>query len=136
MKSHLYVVLLAGVLLAMGIIAWWSIASADRGMRSELLKQAQLAANTIQTENILALTGSPADLDTPEYQRLKQFLGDVQKTDRHYRFSYLLGRKGDGSIVFFVDAEPGDSPDYAPPESHTPKPQRLCGECSKARLRL
>jgi len=114
-KSHLFSALLAGSLLLGVIISGWVLVSADRGMRSDLLKQAQLVAHTINIEDIQALTGSALDQDAPEYQSLKQFLIDAQKTDIQFRFLYLMGLKGDGSIVILVDAEPGDSPDYAPP---------------------
>ena len=115
LKSHIFSTLLAGSLILGVISTGWVIVRADHGIRSDLLKQAQLAAHTISLEDIQTLTGTPADLDSHEYQSLKQFLVDVQKTDSHYRFAYLMGRKADGSIVFLVDAEPSDSPDYSPP---------------------
>jgi len=39
----------------------------------------------------------------------------VRKVHRTCRFLYLMGRRGDGTVFFFLDSQPPDSKDYAPP---------------------
>jgi PAS domain S-box-containing protein len=91
------------------------IEGTDRQMRADLLQQPRLVTQTLNLENIGALSGTESDLVNPDYQRIKKMLVSLQSADPSYRFFYLMGRKNDGSLFFFVDSEPSDSPDYSPP---------------------
>jgi PAS domain S-box-containing protein len=93
----------------------WLVHQADLEMRESLLKQAQTVAQTVSTERIKALSGSRADLDSPDYLAVKQQLVTVQKTLEKCRFVYLAGRQSDGTVFFFADSEPVNSRDYSPP---------------------
>ena len=105
-----------GVVLIIGaLFAWWTAEQTDREMRADLLRRTRLIAQTINIEPIKGFTGTASDLKNPSYLRLKKQLADVRSANPQYRFLYLLGRKNDGTIFFFVDSEPADSKDYSPP---------------------
>lgn len=95
--------------------AWWTVQWTDARLRQSLLQQATIMARAINPEHVTALSGSPADLDQPCYQRLKQQLAAMRQADDRYRFLYLMGRAGDGRIFFFVDNEPISSGCYSGP---------------------
>ncbi|EGV18349.1 response regulator [Thiocapsa marina] len=103
------------VLIGGSLGAWWSVGLADREMKDSLLLDTRLLAQSLNVERVAALTGGPADLEKPEYERLKSQLAIVAKTDPRYRFVYLMGRRADGQLFIFVDNEPPDSDDYSPP---------------------
>ncbi|SDM88672.1 PAS domain S-box-containing protein [Geoalkalibacter ferrihydriticus] len=103
-------VFVAGVLLA-----WWSVQTAFDHLRQDLLRQAQWLAQTVNIDHVNALSGTPADLQSPAYLRLKkQFSASVSIDPRH-RFIYLMGRNADESVFFFVDNEPVGSADEVAP---------------------
>jgi PAS domain S-box-containing protein len=106
---------LGAILVAGALFTWWMVQQADRQMRADLLEQARLVTQALNIEGVKALSGTPVDLDSPDYQRLKQQLVSVRTANPEYRFLYLMGRQSDGSLFFFVDSEPSDSPDYSPP---------------------
>jgi PAS domain S-box-containing protein len=102
------------------------VSNADRDLREDLLGQARLAAGSVNIERVNVLTGTAADLDTPDYVRLKEQLTSMRAAYPKCRFIYLIGRKDgtsattnvtpvSGSLFFFVDSEPVESSDYSPP---------------------
>ena len=103
------------ILFAWVFFAWWMVLCADREMRSDLLKQTQLVAQAVNVESIQSLAGKEEDLVSPYYLRIKEQLAAVRSANTLCRFVYLLGRKADGTLFFFVDSEPSDSKDYSPP---------------------
>lgn len=108
-----YVLLL--LILSVGSYFIWVFASTtEKSMRNELMVQANLVARSISTENIKSLTGTPADLDSPDYLKLKQILSSVCAANPRCRFAYLMGRKDDGAIFFFVDGEPVGTKNESP----------------------
>ena len=84
-------------------------------MRLELLQQARLAARGIPVETIAQLSGSENDVGTFPYERLKVLLGEIRGAKPNCRFLYLMGRKPDGRVFFYVDSLSRQSADYAPP---------------------
>jgi diguanylate cyclase (GGDEF)-like protein/PAS domain S-box-containing protein len=103
-------------MLTVGILfAWWNTRRADRDLRGELLQQTRLVAQTLEIDRIRSLRGTAADVDTPDYRRLKEQLAAVRSANAQCRFAYLTGRRSDGTIFFFVDSEPVNSTDYSPP---------------------
>lgn len=86
----------------------------DDVQRTGLLSLGQNVAIMINTDRIKLLEGSPEDSIKPDFVRLKQLLEKVHKTNPLNRFSYLTRPTSDG-IIFLVDSEPVDSPDYSPP---------------------
>ncbi len=106
---------IGAVLIAGALFAWWMAARADRELRAGLLRQTRLVAQAVELAPVQALTGTPADLAAPAYRRLKRQLSLVRPASQKCRFVYLLGRRADGAVFFFVDSEPAGSQDYSPP---------------------
>ncbi len=107
-------VLLAVVFVASVFFAWWLTVRTDRGMREDLLQQARLVAGAVNIEHVRALTGTEADLDSPDYLRLKEQFGAVSAANPKCRFVYLMGRRADGTVFFYADSEPAGSEDESP----------------------
>ena len=107
--------LILAILPAGVLFAWWITARADCEKRADLLQQTRLVAQAVNIESIQSLSGTPADLDSPQYQLLKEQLSAVRSANPQCRFVYLLGRKADGTLFFFVDSEKAESKDYSPP---------------------
>ena len=105
----------AVVLAAGAFLAWWMVARADREMRVDLAQHTRLLASAVDLGQVHALTGTKADLASPDYRRLKEQLASVRSTDPLCRFIYLMGRKADGTVFFFVDSEPDASKDCSGP---------------------
>jgi PAS domain-containing protein len=113
--NHRCWIALMSVILATGMLfAWWTAHRADREMRFDLIQQARLAAQTLNIERVKALSGTEADLDSPEYLHLKKQLAAVRSIYSQSRFVYLMGRKADGTVFFYVDGEPAGSEDESP----------------------
>ncbi|MEI7899717.1 MAG: ATP-binding protein [bacterium] len=103
------------------LLAGWMVVQADRELRADLLKQTRLVAQAVSFECAQSLTGTAADLDNLSYHRLKEQLIVLRSDDPQCRFVYLLGRKADGTVLFFVDSEPLLSKDYSPPGQPLPE---------------
>ena len=89
--------------------------SEDSNKRKELLIQARIAEKSINKHRILNLSGTKADLDSPDYIHLKKQLAAIHSANPECRFIYIIGKRPDGKFFFFLDSEPADSPDYSPP---------------------
>ncbi len=98
-----------------GLFIEWTAHRVDRQMREEIFLQAQMTAQAVDTKNVAALSGTEADLTSPDYLRLKEQLSMIRNVSPTCRFIYLMGRRPDGKIFFYVDSEPSDSADYSPP---------------------
>jgi len=105
---------ITALLISGALFTWWSVNRADHAMRDDLLQQANQVAPAITLRRLQALTGTVADLTTPDYLRLKEQLADGQKANPGCRFAYLMGRKPDGRVFFFVDNEPVGSEHESP----------------------
>ena len=103
-------------LFAVGVLfIAWMAHRVDRQMRNEILMQARIVAQAIDTRNLTTLSGSAADLASPDYVRLKEQLSMIRKANTKCRFIYLMGQRPDGQIFFFVDSEDPASSEYSPP---------------------
>ncbi|MCB2144967.1 MAG: PAS domain S-box protein [Deltaproteobacteria bacterium] len=112
--SRTLIILLGGILLAGAFTTWWTVRQANRYMREDLLYQARLVAQTVDIKRILSLSGSDADLIAADYLRLKEQLACIRKASAGCKFIYLLGRRENGPVFFFVDSEPPGSEDESP----------------------
>jgi signal transduction histidine kinase/CheY-like chemotaxis protein/HPt (histidine-containing phosphotransfer) domain-containing protein len=108
-------VLLIIVLTAGSVFVGWTVHRADRRMREDLLLQARLVAQAINLDRVKSLCGAEADLVSADYLRLKQQLNQARQANFKCRFFYILGRKDDGTVFFYVDSEPSDSKELSPP---------------------
>jgi PAS domain S-box-containing protein len=104
------------IILASGILlTLWNIQREENFLREDLLTKTRLVQECINPGHVKALSGTEADLISPDYQTLKGQLRRIQSTDPLIRFIYILGQRPDGTIFFFIDAEPPESGDYSPP---------------------
>jgi len=87
---------------------------ADRMRRNSLLNTTKMIALSLCYERIGALSGTPEDIENPDYKYIKEQLVNVSKENPRCRYIYLLSRK-EGKIVFLADSEPQNSGNYSPP---------------------
>ena len=108
-------VIAALALLAFGALLEWRMAvQADREMRADLLHQTRVVAQGVFLDRLRALTGTPADFNLPAYRLLKEQFAAVRFANPQCRFVYLMGRKADGTVFFFVDDRPIGHVEEAP----------------------
>ena len=120
-KSNYWLIAAIAILLIIGIpLTFWTAQQQDHVMREQMLIKTKLAGSGISSAQIDALSGSDADLKSPEYQKLKKLMIDYRASDPGIRFTYLIGQRPDGSYFFFVDSEPPESADYSPPGQDYP----------------
>jgi len=104
------------LILSIGILSTVSFwVKANYKMRGEMLDQAHMLSQILDMNKIQTLTGTPTDLENPEYLLLKEQLADIKQINDDFRFIYLMGRKTNGPVFFFVDNEPKGSLDESPP---------------------
>jgi diguanylate cyclase (GGDEF)-like protein/PAS domain S-box-containing protein len=106
-------------ILAMIVAAGWAFThwtgmSADARMRSGILTQTRVAARAINVNRAHTLTGTPDDLRSPDYRRLKSQLASIRTAGASYRSVYLVGLRDSGRI-FYVSSERPGSKDYSSP---------------------
>lgn len=107
---------LTGVILLVALVfAGWITYKADSDMRREFLQQTRQAAQTLDIDCLHALSGTEADLVDSGYQQLKKQLAFIRTATPSCRFVYLIGRKPDGGMFFYLDSESVGSSDYSPP---------------------
>ena len=117
-KERPYVTMI--VFLVALFLSWLFIGSLGKNKEQELesnfISRAKIVAATLSFDNIQNLKGSEEDLKNYDYQRIKASLAFILKGEKDARFLYLMGQK-ENKIIFYVDAEPETSKDYASPGS-------------------
>ncbi len=96
-------------------VTYETMVAKDSSMRGDLLANSKVAAIAVDADDIKALNGSTEDLNSSHYQKLKALMAEQRAAIPSARFVYLLGQLPNGTIFFFVDSEPADSPDSSPP---------------------
>lgn len=81
---------------------------------SEAIMLAESVESIMHTEHILELSGREEDTSKPEYIMTKFSLSKLVTTTNPIRFAYIVAQRND-EIIFLVDSESPDSPDYSPP---------------------
>ena len=114
-KPRLMLFALVAIFATGALFSWLAVSRTDRRMRHDLLLQTRLVAQSLDIGKLQALTGTRADLDNPVYQQLKLQLSSIRLADPNCRFVYLMGRRSDGTVFFYVDSEPPNSKDYSYP---------------------
>ena len=103
------------IIVAVGALSSYYVhEKVDASGRAHILDRAGTIAALLPPEYIHALTGSDADLGTPDYEHLKKLLIDVRSVNSDVRFVYLMGTQN-GAIFFYADSEQPTSEDYSPP---------------------
>ena len=115
--------------------AWWTARRTDGEMRTDLLQQTQITTQAMDVNHVKALSGTEADLGKPEYRRLSEQAKAVCSVKTGWRWIYLMGRRSDGTVFFFLDSEPDGSKDHAFPGQvydEAPESFRLVFETGRA----
>ncbi len=113
--ARFYIFSLTLCMLAIGaLFSWWMSVRTDRDLRANLLEQTRMVTQAVDIEQVKTLTGTEADLISPNYLRLKERFTAVNSANPHSRFVYLMGRRTDGAVFFFLDSEPVGSEDESP----------------------
>jgi diguanylate cyclase (GGDEF)-like protein/PAS domain S-box-containing protein/putative nucleotidyltransferase with HDIG domain len=81
---------------------------------NEAIQLAESVEALLHTEHIAMLSGDVVDLDRPEYMMTKASFVRLVAATNPFHFAYLMQEK-DGQIIFLLDSEEPDSPDYSPP---------------------
>jgi PAS domain S-box-containing protein len=103
-------------ILASGLIlTLWTVQREDHLLHEDLLAKTHILQQGYSSGYLNGLTGTEKDLVSTDYQALKKQLIQVKSAHPEIRFVYLIGQKPDGTVFFFVDSEPPESPDYSPP---------------------
>lgn len=110
-------VLIIGVILISLLLSWIVGSITEQDMRNSLIQQTRIGANSIDVKQIKNLTGTSADLKSPDYLRLKQQFANILKVDKHLHFIYLMGVKKNGKVFFYVDDKPDGDHEGSPPGS-------------------
>jgi signal transduction histidine kinase len=111
----LVALLLISTMVTAGIVLTFRITdSQKRDYFNTRLTQVETAAAALDYEDVEQLTGSPEDIGTPAYEKLRGQLVRIKNSDPHLRFVYLMAPIGD-DLVFLLDAENPDSGEYSFP---------------------
>ena len=97
------------------LITFYTVGHIQKEMKNDLLQKAKIAAGSINQERLKKLTGTTADLNDPDYLRIKEQLKQIREAQTNCKFLYLIGRKKNGEVFFYVDSQSPESNDYAPP---------------------
>lgn len=91
----------------------------------ELSAKAKTASAAINFRRVETLTATPADIATPDYQRLKEQLRAINEANVEISYIYLM-RFDNGKITFLVDSEPDSSDNnFAPGQVYEEAPLEL-----------
>jgi len=86
----------------------------EQGMRKDLLSRTRTAAAAINPARVKTLTGSPEDIGSPDFERLKEQLVHVNRANPYARYLYLMGMR-EQKIFFYLDIDISAHPDNASP---------------------
>lgn len=114
-SSYWYVTLIV-VLLAGAAATVYVVLTTSGNIKDSLIRRSDSMAELIRSEDLAALEGSEADLESPVYARLKENFMNVREANSDIRFIYILTLRDNGNEAFFtIDSEPSESEDYSPP---------------------
>ena len=96
------------ILLAIVLITGWIVTEyigkyADHNVRNEILDQSKMASAAIDLEQVKRLTGTVADLTSPDYLRLREQSMAMENSGAGIRWLYLMFLR-DQKIVFAFDS--------------------------------
>jgi len=115
-RKHIITVALFIAMVTLGSLSTWFIWNYTvRRLSEEAMEKALLVARSINNKRLQNLQGNLNDLNTPDYVRIKEQLTQIRKAHKTCRFLYLMGRKSNGTVFFFIDSQLPGSKDYTPP---------------------
>ena len=101
------------------LFSWLVVERTDRKMRDDLLYQTRLGAQTIDLDQVRALSGADEDVEKEEYHSLRRRLSAFREA-ADCRYVYLMQRRpvrdnpGATEVVFLVEAQ-NDGIETSPP---------------------
>ncbi len=110
-----YIILLMALIFIGAMATWLTLDFTSRKLSESALEKARLVARSINLKRVQSLRGNKTDLLAPDYLRIKKQLTQVRQSLTTCRFLYLMGRKSDGTVFFFMDSQEPNSKDYAHP---------------------
>jgi PAS domain S-box-containing protein len=122
-RNHVLLLVVAVIIILFGGIALtiWTAQNESTNLHQQLLVKNRLIKEAFSTNQIQQLTGSEADVSSPDYVAIKEDLIRIRLTDPQIHFVYFMGQQPDGKIVFLVDSELPESADYSPPGQEYPE---------------
>ena len=75
---------------------------------------AESLESVIYPDDVAKLSGDAGDLQKSEYIMIKNSLTRLAAVKNPINFAYLMGERN-GNIIFLLDSESPESPDYSPP---------------------
>jgi signal transduction histidine kinase len=126
-KPRRYLASTAMVVVAVGI-AGALLAALDAIQRNNslMMARATTAAAALSVTEVRTLEGDVDDLDNAAYQSLKRRLARIKQENPGMQYIYLLGKRADGHVFYYVDSAPTHSAAYAAPGLVYPQaPSRL-----------
>ncbi len=112
------------ILLALSLFSWFVIQHANKQLRKYFIREIDTIASTIDFSQVKNLTGTKADFDTSAYRSLKKQFYYVEKAYKKSEYIYLIGRKTNGKLFFFIDNFPSKSSKFhLPGQIHNDIPE-------------
>jgi PAS domain S-box-containing protein len=106
----------AAIFVAGLAVGHWGYRSAELEMRGGLLRDVLGAAAAFDAAELDRLTGTAADVGTPDYAAVKDRLVRYRQVDALIRFVYVFRPMGEaGRVIFLADSEPADSAEISLP---------------------
>ena len=111
-----YSVPAVGAVLLSGWVVTNQLGQAEDGrLRADLLWRARMLASALDVEHLGRLSGTPADLATPDYRVIKSQLMALRREDDRARFYFVAGLNRSNEVFFYADSEPPGSKDISLP---------------------
>lgn len=105
-------------IIVLGLAGWLGAnltgANQDKMMRQQILARTEIAAASIQAEDVRQLRWDETDLTNPAYLKLKAQLTAMRRANSDLRF-VLLAAVREQKAYFLADSEDPASEDYSPP---------------------
>lgn len=86
-------------------------------LENGIMSRVKLMAAAVQPSDIKPLDWNDSDLNKNAYNNIKQLLADFKRSNKDFRFIYIIGIKKDKAYML-VDSETPDTANYSPPGQH------------------
>lgn len=84
-------------------------------LKDALQVKALTISSFINPKDIALLKGDVSDLGNPKYQELKSRLIEANSYNGEIRFIYILGKRYDGQLFYYIDSETPNSKNHSLP---------------------